>query len=274
MATIFSGSIIECTAEDKKIKYLSSKNCLFFVLSGKGLCGKHRIQRGAGFYVNRNAYVDYSSSEESPLRLAYFTLEGISDDHPLIQKGTESAVAFTVIDEEYALDIITALLPEKEYRSIGEQFDDAAADLLLSFVTLSKRVSVKPRSGKQHVDAAVKFINDNFHRDIRVESIAEELMIDRKYLRNLFTKYMGMSTMEYIMKTRMDRAKALLGDKESSISLVASSVGYRDVLAFSKAFKRAVGVSPSEYREGSVQKAAEAEKAQTKRKRDVPVFIL
>lgn len=274
MATIVSGSIIKCSAGAQRVRYVSSGNYLFFVLSGKGQCGRQRLQRGSGFFVASNAYVDYTSSEDEPMKLAYFLLEDINASEPLISEGADGALTLTVIDDEHALKIVNALLPGGEYRSIGEQFDAAAGDLILSLVSLAKRAAAKPRSGKQHVDAAIQYINDNYHRDIKVESIARELHVDRKYLRNLFAKHVGMSTMEYIMKTRIDRAKALLEDKELSVGLVASSVGYRDVLAFSKAFKRAVGVSPTEYRAGAHAKAAEAEAKQVKRQRDVPVFIL
>ena len=64
--------------------------------------------------------------------------------------------------------------------------------------------------------------------------------------------------------------KELLENSDNSISLVASSVGYRDVLCFSKAFKAYVGISPSEYRE---EKKTEAAK-RTKKQKQVPVFIL
>ena len=81
-----------------------------------------------------------------------------------------------------------------------------------------------------------------------MEGIAAELGIDRKYLRNLFAEHMGMSTMDYLMKTRMDRAMELLTSSDASVSIIASSVGSKDVLCFSKAFKNFVGVSPTEYR--------------------------
>lgn len=278
MAYVISGGIIKCEEGARKTRYLSPNNYIFFVLSGKGYCGKQKVQKGAGFFVRKNAYVDYTPASDTPLTLAYFSVNEIDPAHVLMDGDTDSARSFTVIDEEFALKIAATLLPEGEYKSINDSFDSASAELLLSLVSVSKNATTKPRSGKQYVDAAIKIIDDNYNHELKVETIAEELGIDRKYLRNLFSQHLGMSTMDYIMKTRMERATLLLAESDASITLVANSVGYYDVLAFSKAFKRALGCSPSEYRisaRAEAQEKADAELAKAQKKqREVPVFIL
>jgi AraC family transcriptional regulator of arabinose operon len=276
MAYVISGGIIKCEEGARKTRYVSPNNYIFFVLSGKGHCGKQRIQKGAGFFVRKNAYVDYTPSADAALTLAYFSIGQMDDSHALMSGDSDSARSFIVIDEEFALKIVSSLLPAGEYKSLGESFDAAAAELLLSLVSVSKNATVKPRSGKQYVDAAIKIIDDNYNRELKVENIAEELCIDRKYLRNLFSQHLGMSTMDYIMKVRMDRARDLLSNSDVSVTLVANSVGYGDVLAFSKAFKRACGCSPTEFRaaNANIPVPVAEEPAKPTKKREVPVFIL
>ena len=276
MAYVISGGIIKCEEGARKTRYVSPNNYIFFVLSGKGHCGKQRIQKGAGFFVRKNAYVDYTPADDAPLTLAYFSINEMNDSQALMSGDSESARSFIVIDDEFALKIVNTLLPSGEYKSLSESFDAASAELLLSLVSVSKNATVKPRSGKQYVDAAVKIIDDNYNRELKVEAIADELRIDRKYLRNLFSQHLGMSTMDYIMKVRMDRAKDLLSTSDISVTLVANSVGYADVLAFSKAFKRITGCSPSEFRAANANIPAPVveEPAKPAKKRDVPVFIL
>ena len=89
----------------------------------------------------------------------------------------------------------------------------------------------------------------------KIEDIAAALYIDRQYLRNLFSKYTGMSTKEYLDGYRMSRAKELLELRGVSISDVAASVGYLDPLAFSKAFKKHYGSSPGEYSRAFFEKS-------------------
>ena len=276
MAYVISGGIIKCEEGARKTRYVSPNNYIFFVLSGKGNCGRQKIQKGSGFFVRKNAYVDYAPADDTPLTLAYFSINEMAEDHALMNGDSENARSFIVIDDEFALNIVNTLLPAGEYKSLSESFDIASAELLLSLVSVSKNATIKPRSGKQYVDAAMKIIDDNYNRDIKVENIADELGIDRKYLRNLFAQHLGMSTMDYIMKMRMDRAKELLSTSDISVTLIANSVGYNDVLAFSKAFKRISGCSPTEFRTANVHISAPAveEPAKPIRKRDVPVFIL
>ena len=53
------------------------------------------------------------------------------------------------------------------------------------------------------------------------------------------------------MRFRMERAAQLLEEKNLSVAEIARSCGYPDPLTFSKAFKRTMGVTPSQYRRGS-----------------------
>jgi len=56
---------------------------------------------------------------------------------------------------------------------------------------------------------------------------------------------------EYLTTLRMQRARKLLRETTYSIYEVANGIGYESDLAFSKAFKRAMGVTPTSYRKSS-----------------------
>jgi AraC-like DNA-binding protein len=58
-----------------------------------------------------------------------------------------------------------------------------------------------------------------------------------------------MSPQQYLTQMRMDEAKQLLRTTDNAVDEVAARVGYKDAFTFSKAFKRAVGASPREYRQ-------------------------
>ena len=88
----------------------------------------------------------------------------------------------------------------------------------------------------------------NCNKKISIREVSESLNITRCYLRDLFIKYEGIPPKVYLNEVKLSCAKELLMNPEFSVSLVAKSTGFDDVIAFSRFFKQHTGVSPSEYR--------------------------
>jgi AraC-like DNA-binding protein len=66
-------------------------------------------------------------------------------------------------------------------------------------------------------------------------------------LANIFQKNVNISPKQYLIDTRMARAKLLLKTKQYKIKDVSRMVGYKNQLHFSNEFKRYYGVSPLNY---------------------------
>ena len=65
---------------------------------------------------------------------------------------------------------------------------------------------------------------------------------------NLFIKYENISPKNYLSNLKLRKAKAMLTNTTLSISEIAISNGFSDVLYFSRYFSKKVGVSPGVYR--------------------------
>lgn len=97
--------------------------------------------------------------------------------------------------------------------------------------------------------AAKEYIANNYWReDLTVTEIARFVSVERSYLYRLFKEATGQSVSAYVAALRMERACELLKRPELSVKAVAYSVGYHDQLYFSKVFKRATSLTPSEYK--------------------------
>lgn len=72
-----------------------------------------------------------------------------------------------------------------------------------------------------------------------------------------FKELVGEPPLEYLTRWRMYQAGRLLRDRRSKLYLVAKQVGYDSDGAFSKAFKRVLGVTPGEYRANGEPRSAE-----------------
>lgn len=97
-----------------------------------------------------------------------------------------------------------------------------------------------------YVEKAKKFIENNYQYNISIQEVANNVNISEKHLCKLFNKTMGISPQKYLIKMRMNTAKNLLTNTEMLIGEVADNVGFSSQFAFSTAYKKHYGISPTE----------------------------
>jgi AraC-like DNA-binding protein len=81
-----------------------------------------------------------------------------------------------------------------------------------------------------------------------VDDLAGEAAVSRSSLHDRFHEVLGLSPMRYVNEWRMRVAQELLRTTEVTVAAIARRVGYDSEEAFSRAFKRAHGQSPSLWR--------------------------
>lgn len=85
-------------------------------------------------------------------------------------------------------------------------------------------------------------------QDLSIRVLADHVGLTPAYLSNLFKKETGITVGQYLLDMRIGRAKYLMKDPQKKIYEIADQVGYEDVDYFARVFKRATGMTPSEYR--------------------------
>ena len=91
-------------------------------------------------------------------------------------------------------------------------------------------------------------VQQNLAHPWSIETLAAETNISTEHLRRLCQKQFGRSAKQQLLHLRMRKARILLTDKNNKIESVAQEVGYPNISAFSNAFKKFMGFSPSEMR--------------------------
>jgi AraC-like DNA-binding protein len=81
-----------------------------------------------------------------------------------------------------------------------------------------------------------------------VADLAQGALVSRSLLDARFREVLGLSPIRYLTEWRMHRAAELLATSDLSVVAVARRVGYDSEEAFSRAFKRDRGLSPSHWR--------------------------
>lgn len=114
---------------------------------------------------------------------------------------------------------------------------------------------IEPRRGHgQHNDIVAKVIAHMEERyadgGLNLQQLADLVYVHPNYLTQMFRKTTGFSCMQYLARLRMEQAKKLLHETDLKISEIAEKVGYDNPLYFSSYFKKWIGKSPSDYKEG------------------------
>jgi AraC-like DNA-binding protein len=96
---------------------------------------------------------------------------------------------------------------------------------------------------------AVTFLREHLAEAPGVEQAAEYVGLSPTYLTTLARKELGRPLHDILNDMRMERAKELLAGSGRSVKEIAHLSGFADPDYFSRAFRRATGRSPTEYRE-------------------------
>jgi AraC-like DNA-binding protein len=99
------------------------------------------------------------------------------------------------------------------------------------------------------VGRALALIHQNLAAPWTAESLAKEVALSRSAFADRFTSLVGVPPIRYLTSWRMETAKIQLLETRKSIAQVGYTVGYESEEAFSRAFKREVGISPAPWRE-------------------------
>ena len=118
--------------------------------------------------------------------------------------------------------------------------------------TASRNLTAKKAEQNISVVGKAKgYIRERYNKEISLEETAKYVNISPYYFSKLFKEEEGLNFIEYLTELRIQRAKELLKSPEKSIKEICVEVGYADPNYFSRIFKKTVGATPTEYREGT-----------------------
>ena len=208
----------------------------------------HYVESGCGILIKDGREIPVSAGEAFIIRRGEDATYIADSDDP----WTYTWIGFNGVQAERLFSLSGAVVkcgaaPFELIRRIpdtlsGREELAAAAGMMLLSELLADEVT-KP----DHVTEACRIIELMYMTEISVAEIAERLGLDRRYLSRIFREKIGMTVMDYVIKTRMEAAyNLLLG--EMPVFRTAELVGYSDQFYFSKSFKKHFGISPSEVR--------------------------
>ena len=154
----------------------------------------------------------------------------------------------------------------KEFKEVENSYFSADDKLLLNIETIeiyreleeyilkafeliiNKTNQIRSARSAKIIEKAKEYILENYSKDISLKSVAEYVYLNATYFSLLFKNETGKNFVDYLIETRVDAAKRILHQPETKVYEVSKMVGYNETTSFNRAFKRIVGVAPSDYK--------------------------
>ena len=103
------------------------------------------------------------------------------------------------------------------------------------------------RYEKERIGEVTDFLRANLYRSISFDDVSRHLNQSKTSLKLLFKSVKGVGVMEYYRSLKIDEAKRLIREMPLSFTEIAESLGYSSLHYFSRHFKNATGMTPTEY---------------------------
>ena len=94
----------------------------------------------------------------------------------------------------------------------------------------------------------LSFIHRHYAEKVTVARIADAAGVSEREVTRSFRQDLNQTPIEYLISYRLNEAKKLLADNDAAITEICYQCGFSDSAYFGKTFRRAYGMTPSEYR--------------------------
>jgi AraC family transcriptional regulator of adaptative response / methylphosphotriester-DNA alkyltransferase methyltransferase len=95
---------------------------------------------------------------------------------------------------------------------------------------------------------ATEIVDHEYGSDLSLDDIARRVASSRRQLQRAYAEIGRTTFRDHLTRVRMDKAAELLSTRGLTVREVAHRVGYRQPAQFAKAFRRHLGVAPSDFR--------------------------
>ena len=109
---------------------------------------------------------------------------------------------------------------------------------------VAKKGGIAPRALRRVID----YIESNLESPLRMASLAEISRLSQYRFTHNFKSATGVPPYQYVLRTRLDRAKQMLRQTDLSVLDIAYAVGCQSISRFNALFRRELGTTPTNYR--------------------------
>lgn len=232
---IFVGEA-ECPPGYQTIADSRGGNLLYHVRSGRGTIQiedqVYRVCAGQHFLILNGQVATLTADKKEPWEYQWVGFTGTLS-HDFAQLPTVLNLPVRIANQMYDLR-----------EPVLNMATRVVSDLYLIHGTLLTPTPQEP----DYVQRVADYIRSSYMLKLSVTDIAKEFGLDRSYLSRKFSKRMGISIREYLLRIRIAESKRYI-KYGYSIAESAQRCGFNDPNYFSKIFTREVGIGPAQWKQ-------------------------
>jgi len=156
-------------------------------------------------------------------------------------------------DQEDVIELIQKIAHEYEMKN--EFYEEILINQVRTLVLYLKRIKLSTKNFEskheyknEYVKKAAEYIEMNYAKKLYVQDIALQVGLSTRYMQKIFKEYAGISIVDYIVRTRVQRSCKLLLDTDKKVYDIAGCVGFAETKNFYTSFQKILGITPNEYR--------------------------
>ena len=212
----------------------------YVVIDGK----KNTVCKGDTYLVKPGESVEYYSDEKKPYEKLWVNFKGelpsklvtMYKMHDTVYKNVDLVQEF---DNLYALEKIST--------DVSEIHFEIAQIITQMILKLAKSVE-----GKKNISETAKTVLNDIHLSIEkpfnLNELCKKIFLSKSEIIRIFKNSYGITPYQYLLNLRINQAKAILENGNSSVQHISEILCFSSPYHFSQSFKKKVGLSPLQYR--------------------------
>ena len=224
---------------------------LHFVFSGRGTFNGNPISAGQMFLAPQNQKHTIINDPKNPLEFSWIALSGTDLEHQLdlIPLPNKPTIALYQNQEKIRQIFLNTIYGELVDLNRELYLCSKFYEVLAHSNVINKPFPLPTnRHSDIYYSKIISYINSHYAENLTVSDIAKHIHISTNHLRRICHEKSNLTPQMLITSKRINVAKVLLANDTSSIEEIASMVGFANVGAFSKCFKKMCGISPLQFR--------------------------
>jgi AraC family L-rhamnose operon transcriptional activator RhaR len=179
-------------------------------------------------------------------------------DKPIISylqrlKAESSTYHYVINADETIEKLFISLYREFSFQQSGSvtYLNTLLLQLIVTIYRLENTQADKSMNKPARFLQMTQYLEHNYAETVTLSLLTELFQWSERHLQRLFKQHTGQTFNHYLQNLRIQKSCELLKQTQLKISMIAESVGYKDLNSYNSLFKRIVGLTPSSFRKQS-----------------------